>query len=358
MRVCVIGCGIIGASVAYRLAGRTGVTVAVVDGRPPGGGTTAVSFAWANANAKRPYAYFALNHAGMREYDRLAAELGEAGWRHDGGRLQVPGDADHVAELAGWDYPAELLDVRLATRELEPALNLGDPDGPVAYFPTEFGVDAVRLTGLLTAAAARRGVSFRIGTPVTGVDACGPGFAVRLADGGEVAADVVVNATGGAAPEVGAWLGRPLPMASTRGLTTLVRADRHPLGRIVHTPGLDVRPEGADHLRLHFTPYDEDARDPGAAADDLLRRLHALIPGLDGAYTTAVYAGVRPIPGDGVTSLGPVPGTPGAYEAVTHSGVTLGPLLGRLLADEITDGTVDPLIEPFRPDRFPSSSRP
>ena len=45
-------------------------------------------------------------------------------------------------------------------------------------------------------------------------------------------------------------------------------------------------------------------------------------------------------------------GVPGYYEAVTHSGVTLGPLLGRLLAREILEGEVDPLLSSYRPDRF------
>jgi glycine/D-amino acid oxidase-like deaminating enzyme len=38
---------------------------------------------------------------------------------------------------------------------------------------------------------------------------------------------------------------------------------------------------------------------------------------------------------------------------VTHSGVTLGPLIGRLLAQEILTGEVEPVAAPFRPDRFP-----
>jgi glycine/D-amino acid oxidase-like deaminating enzyme len=42
----------------------------------------------------------------------------------------------------------------------------------------------------------------------------------------------------------------------------------------------------------------------------------------------------------------------GYYEAVTHSGVTLGPLIGRVLAREVLTGEVDALIVPFRPDRF------
>ena len=58
--------------------------------------------------------------------------------------------------------------------------------------------------------------------------------------------------------------------------------------------------------------------------------------------------------GDGVTlQLGN--GAIVQAEAVTHSGITLGPLVGRLLAREMLTGEVDPLIAPFRPDRFPST---
>jgi glycine/D-amino acid oxidase-like deaminating enzyme len=44
----------------------------------------------------------------------------------------------------------------------------------------------------------------------------------------------------------------------------------------------------------------------------------------------------------------------GYYEAVTHGGITLCVILGRLLADEIVGGGTDPLIRLFRPDRFVS----
>ncbi|HEX7102900.1 MAG TPA: hypothetical protein VF201_09680, partial [Nitrolancea sp.] len=62
--------------------------------------------------------------------------------------------------------------------------------------------------------------------------------------------------------------------------------------------------------------------------------------------------GVRPYPQDGRSCAGPVSAIHGYYEAVTHSGVTLGPLLGRLLAQTITNGQNDPLLAPFSPDRF------
>ena len=62
--------------------------------------------------------------------------------------------------------------------------------------------------------------------------------------------------------------------------------------------------------------------------------------------------GVRPMPTDGVTIAGRIPGLANAWMLATHSGVTLGPLLGRLIADEIVGGTPSTVLAPFRPDRF------
>jgi glycine/D-amino acid oxidase-like deaminating enzyme len=58
------------------------------------------------------------------------------------------------------------------------------------------------------------------------------------------------------------------------------------------------------------------------------------------------------MPDDGVTIAGRIPGLTNAWVLATHSGVTLGPLLGRLIADEIVGGKPSPVLSPFRPDRF------
>ena len=60
MRVAVIGAGIVGSSVAYRLS-EGGAEVVLIDGAEPGSGTTSTSFAWVNANNKLPRDYFELN---------------------------------------------------------------------------------------------------------------------------------------------------------------------------------------------------------------------------------------------------------------------------------------------------------
>jgi glycine/D-amino acid oxidase-like deaminating enzyme len=68
--------------------------------------------------------------------------------------------------------------------------------------------------------------------------------------------------------------------------------------------------------------------------------------------------GVRPMPTDGHTIAGRIPGFANGWMIATHSGVTLGALLGRLIADEILRDTPSPMLAPFRPARFTASSAP
>jgi glycine/D-amino acid oxidase-like deaminating enzyme len=58
------------------------------------------------------------------------------------------------------------------------------------------------------------------------------------------------------------------------------------------------------------------------------------------------------MPQDELPIVGAVPGIAGFYVAVTHSGVTLAPLVGQLVAQEVTSGHVSPLLADYRIERF------
>jgi glycine/D-amino acid oxidase-like deaminating enzyme len=58
------------------------------------------------------------------------------------------------------------------------------------------------------------------------------------------------------------------------------------------------------------------------------------------------------MPSDRLPIVGPLPWLEGLYLAVSHSGVTVAPALGRLVADEVATQTPDGLLTPFRPARF------
>jgi glycine/D-amino acid oxidase-like deaminating enzyme len=96
----------------------------------------------------------------------------------------------------------------------------------------------------------------------------------------------------------------------------------------------------------------------GAIAERHAKRLLAaaagFLPSLADAPIEKLRLCLRPVPEDGYPAVGPVPGCPDVYAAVTHSGVTLGPLLGRLVAQEVLDGVPADLLEPYRPVRWTS----
>src|SRR5258706_10618521 len=96
-RVVVIGAGVVGASVAFRLA-KAGADVTVLEAARPAAGTSSNSFAWVNANDKPPDAYFALNHEGVNEHYQLTEELG-GDWFHQSGNVEIAIDPAHRADL-------------------------------------------------------------------------------------------------------------------------------------------------------------------------------------------------------------------------------------------------------------------
>jgi glycine/D-amino acid oxidase-like deaminating enzyme len=157
-------------------------------------------------------------------------------------------------------------------------------------------------------------------------------------------------------------VGRRLPLAPSPGL--VVRAampdGSNPLRLPVETDRFAIRPDGAGRVLLSLDVGDaaELANTaPGLLAlrDPLVTRIMAwgaeLAPAVTAAEPFEAVVAMRPIPADGFPSVGAVAGIPGYFEAVTHSGITLAPLIGRSLADEILQRQFDPLLEPFRPDR-------
>src|SRR5215471_16667023 len=77
IKTIVIGAGVMGASVAFRLA-QAGADVTVLEATRVGGGTSGISFAWVNAHQKPPLPYHRLNVGGMQAHAALREEFGAA----------------------------------------------------------------------------------------------------------------------------------------------------------------------------------------------------------------------------------------------------------------------------------------
>jgi glycine/D-amino acid oxidase-like deaminating enzyme len=356
-RTAVVGAGIVGASVAYHLS-ESGAEVVLIDGAEPGSGTTSTSFAWVNANNKLPRNYFELNLAGMHEHERLHDEIG-GGWLHPTGNLIWAEDQDNledrVERLRSWSYPAEMLPASAVIEKLESGAAL--PEVRIAHFPEESWADAPAITRTLVDTAGNV-MQTHFGDEVQGIELHGEEVTLRLESGDVIRADAVVNAAGARGASVAGMVGRELPLDVFPGLLVRVAVPGEPLGHLLHTPHINLRPDGPGYVLLHHDSIDERLTDDFAGAEDplcaeLLQRARLVLPALEEAEIVKARFGMRPVPADGHSCVGGLSRLPGYYEAVTHSGVTLGPLVGRLLTQEILTGDVDPLIAPFRPDRFP-----
>lgn len=366
-KVAVIGAGVVGTAVAWSLT-RRGAQVTIIDKGRPGGGTSSASGAWLNSNDKRPAAYHSLNVGGMRAHAELAARWRSPVWYHPNGNVEW---ADDVAEAEQLEKKTANLqelgyNVRSITLgellELEPDLDLTDTKSRyIVYYPEDGWIDAAPLIGALLTSVRGDGAQLRFWATVTGLrTAAGRVTDVELDDGSSVHADVVVNCAGPAAADVSKLLGIDLPMRNTTGLCGYTAPAAISLSRVVHTPKVNVRPDGGGRVWMHSMAADKAVQinadgsytfDP-AAAKLMLSDSIEVYPGLRGVDLEAARVGIRPIPGDGLPAVGPDHEFSNFYTVVTHSGMTLAAHLGDLVSREIVDGAVQDALETFRPQRF------
>lgn len=334
MRVGVIGGGILGASVAWHLR-RAGASVTVYDR----GGTsaTAGSFAWINASWGNDPLYRALRLESMRLWPGLAAALPEIGYRACGGLLwDLPEDKLRAYAAEVGDYGR--LVGRAEASALEPALQ--EPPDLAFHAPGE---------GMVEASLAARAMAGSVVYGEAVLDEVQGRPGVRLGDALD-GFDAVVVAAGVASEAVLAPSGLRLAMSAPAGMLAWSQPVARMLNGLVMTPDMHVRQDARGRIVIG---EDYAGTDPGAGAAEAT---HGLVAG------AAVRLGIklvfermtlaaRPTPGDGRPAVGALP-LPGVYLALSHSGVTLAPAIGAMLAREVMSGERDPLIAPYAPERL------
>jgi 4-methylaminobutanoate oxidase (formaldehyde-forming) len=150
-------------------------------------------------------------------YRTLGAEVGlETGWR-EVGSLRLASSQERMEELArqaGWAktfaLPLELVSAAEAQRLFPPMSTIGVLGA--AYLPSDGYIDPSQLTFALAAGARSRGAEIETNTRVTGIRVDRGRVAAVVTDKGEIETDVVVNAGGIYAREIGALAGVNVPV--------------------------------------------------------------------------------------------------------------------------------------------------
>lgn len=359
--IAVIGAGIIGTSLAAELVHR-GRTVTLIEADEAGGGTSAASYSWINSHKKHPLDYHALNLRGVAAWRRIAETLPEVVSftghveiaESDAHRLSLIERTQRLIGLgyeARWSTPGE-------ARARTP-LPVPD-DALVAIFDGEGHAFPQRWITHLTTELEASGTPVRRATAIR-VDAHDDGARVVLADGDHVDAGAVVICTGARSSDLVASAGAALPLvppvvdSPAFGYLADVVAPGHGLSGLVTTDRLAMRPGENGTLLVQALDLDCSAQPqvpaPAATAAQIEQRVAAVLP-----HTRPRIAGIRVghrvIPSDGRTAAGRIAPGSSVWTIVTHSGVVLAPWLADVIANELHSGYSEPLLAPFRPDRF------
>src|SRR5881398_955563 len=215
-RAVVIGGGVGGCSIAYWLTKLGKTDVLLVDRAELTSGSTFHS-AGLVGQLRGSLALTRMMMWSVDLYRTLGAEVGlETGW-HEVGSLRLASSPERMEELtrqAGWaktfGLPLDLVSAEEAQR-LFPPMSVDGVLG-AAYLPTDGYIDPSQLTMALAEGARRRGAEIATQTRVTGLGVERGRIVGVETDNGSIETEVVVNAGGMFAAELGRLAGVNVPV--------------------------------------------------------------------------------------------------------------------------------------------------
>ncbi|GGM55464.1 D-amino-acid dehydrogenase [Micromonospora sonchi] len=303
-------------------------------------------------------AYIPVNRRAFEAFDDLSAggvasvtkeaKSFIAAYRTETERSTLLDELAHI-HAAGQEIEFDVL-TGAEAREVEPSLS--DDIGAAIRLHGQRYIDPGDYVHALAASVRARGAALVTGADVVNIHDEGAGVRVVTAAGTDERYDAVVLATG-------TWLGE---LARRFGVRTVVQAGRgysfsipiehvptgpvyFPAQRVACTPlGDRLRVAGMMEFRSAEAPLDR--RRISAIAE----AARPLLRGADLDVRADEWVGSRPCTPDGLPLIGRT-GSPRVYAAGGHGmwGITLGPLTGKLLAEQITTGRQPAELQPFDP---------
>jgi glycine/D-amino acid oxidase-like deaminating enzyme len=309
-RIVIVGGGIIGCSIAWRLAQRGGHEVVVIERDEP-----VRKASWAAAGMLLP----------LLEPNSPLQDLAAASFRA---------------------YPAFVDELRAATG-IDAELQLEEHGG---------SVDSRKLGRAVYEAARALGVTFTLGQAARRIYHSGSRVAgVELANHARIDGDVVVISAGAWSGEL---LGMPLriPVVPVRGQMLAVEYATTRIPRIIETEHCYLVPRGQTRVLIGATlervGFDESVTD--AAINQLLACARTLVPDIAHARIVETWAGLRPGTPDDLPILGEDSRLAGLFYATGHyrNGILLAPVTARVLTDLIVTGQSEWHLDAFSITRF------
>ncbi len=367
-RVAIIGAGVVGLGIAWRLASRADVSV-FDRGKAGSGASHAAAGMLAACCEAEPgeEALVALGRDSQARWPGFAEELRRASGidvelRREG-TVVLALTADDQAALAHQlefqkklGLPLEWLSAA-ATRAKEPHL-AGKIAGAV-FSPEDHQVDNRKLTQALRVAAEAGGVKIYEQRPVAEISVqSGRADGVIFEDGARAEADIVVLAAGAWSRGIkGLPPDRRPPVRPVKGQMLALRMDPASplLNHVLWAPGAYLVPRRDGRMIIGGT-VEEKGFDETITAGGMLTLLEAAwraIPAIEELPIDEIWVGHRPGSRDDAPILGRAL-LEGLFYATGHhrNGILLAPVTADAMAKLILDDVAEPALKPFALERF------
>ena len=367
-KIIVIGAGIIGTTIAYELS-KMGADVTLIDQEFPGSAASGSSFSWINATyPKKPYPYNLLSQLGIDAYRSLEKEINlKINW---GGSLEWFDSDQEQTNLMNEiknlkKYPRHsAVDVinESEARALEPSIDFNNQN--IVFSRADGAIDTIHAINLMI-----ENIKFNGGSVLYPCRFQGLNYTNRILSSvettvGELEADQAIFATG---IDSGRLLSIDMMKPSTPGIIVTSKPTGKLLKRIIVGPGahihqqLDGRIIFGEQSGAPTSHLDRLSNKPKNFPSELFAQDHinrifdtakTFMKKVEDLKVEKTSIGWRPLPKDGRPVIGRIDGLSGIYIAVMHSGVSLAAIVGKLVSEEILNGSTNLLLKDFRPSRF------
>lgn len=365
--VVVIGGGVIGCSIALRLA-QAGASVTVIERGAVGceASRAAAGMLSPQAESEKPDAFFRLalkSRAMYREFvEELSALSGINAQYRDEGTLvvSVAGTTDNFDRWVTWQLETGLRLERLtkeALREVEPAVT--ESATGAIFLPDDHQVDNRLLMDALAVAIRRTGVRIIENTEVAGfLIESGRAVGVAISDE-KVYAGAVVVAAGSWSGKLFEQLRAALPTIPVRGQMLALRSSA--LRHVLHSSHVYLVPRLDGRLlvgaTVEYAGFQKAVT--AAAVHTLLDAAMELVPALACAEVLETWSGLRPGTPDHLPILGRCE-VDNLWLATGHfrNGILLAPATAELLCQSILSGREAAELKDFNLGRFAAPNSP
>jgi len=366
--VAIIGAGVVGLGIAWRLAGHAVVEIFERGAAGSGASHAAAGMLAACCEAEPgEETLIALGRESQARWPAFAEELSRVSGidveLRCEGTLVLALTADDQAEIGHrlefqrqLDLPLEWLSAA-ATRAREP--HLAGKIAGALFSPEDHQVDNRKLVQALRIAAEAAGVRLHEHRPVKEILVQGGQARGVVFDDRTIApADIVVLAAGAWSRSIGGLPpDRRPPVRPVKGQMLALRMDAAAplLNHVLWAPGAYLVPRRDGRLIVGGT-VEEKGFDETITAGGMLTLLEAAwraVPAVEELPVDEIWVGHRPGSRDDAPILGRGP-LEGLFYATGHhrNGILLAPVTADAMARLILDDVVDPVIRPFGLERF------